>query len=221
MLITLEGAEGAGKSTLVKVLAEELISKGKSVIISKEPGGTEIGKQIREILVNDKADSLYPVPQLLLLLADRIQHIHSVILPALREGKIVICDRYMDSTWVYQGIMGKQNFIIENLIKNYGLSLLQVKPDLTIFANVTENTSRIRLQLRGDTNAYDDRYMNHCLSLNQSYVKHFAKEKEYNRIIFELDANPTLPEVIKTLKENIDTFLTLPKNYLNEVQKHI
>lgn len=221
MLITVEGAEGAGKSTLVKVLAEELINKGKSIITSKEPGGTEIGKQIREILVNDKTDSLYPVPQLLLLLADRIQHIHSVILPALREGKIVICDRFMDSTWVYQGIMGKQDFIIENLIKNYGLNLLQVKPDLTIFANVNENTSRIRLQLRGDTNAYDDKYMNHSLSLNQSYVKHFAKEKEFNRIIFELNANPTLPEVVRVLKENIETFLTLPKHYLKEVEKRI
>jgi dTMP kinase len=221
MLITVEGAEGAGKSTLVKILAEELISKGRSVIVSKEPGGTEVGKQIREILVNDKTDSIYPVPQLLLLLADRIQHIHSVILPALRKGKIVISDRYMDTTWVYQGIMGKQDFIIQNLIKNYGLSLLQVKPDLTIFANVSENTSRVRLQLRNDVNAYDDKYMNHSISLNKSYVKHFAKEKERNRIIFELDANPTFPEVVRVLKENIETFLTLPRRYLTEIEKHI
>ena len=105
--ITFEGSEGGGKTTQVALLAETLRARGHDVVETREPGGTPIGQTLRQLLLRpptgQPADTLAPRAELLLMLADRAQHIHEVILPGLQAGRIVLCDRYADSTTAYQG----------------------------------------------------------------------------------------------------------------------
>lgn len=102
MFITLEGVEGSGKSTEIKFLKEYFAQKKVDCVFTREPGGTEIGGQIRRILLNPDNTALMPYAELLLYVADRVQHINNVILPALLNGRWVVCDRYFDATLAYQ-----------------------------------------------------------------------------------------------------------------------
>jgi len=101
LFITLEGGEGSGKSTQAQALAAALEKRGYSVYLTHEPGGTELGRAIQSMLEADQAPT--PIAELLLFVADRAQHVHEVIAPALAGGKIVVCDRFSDSTLAYQG----------------------------------------------------------------------------------------------------------------------
>jgi dTMP kinase len=102
MLLSFEGGEGAGKTTLIKRLAKELEAHDHQVVVTRAPGGTEVGNLIRNILLHHK--EIGPRTELLLFLADRAEHVQEVILPALEQKKIVLCDRYNDSTVAYQGV---------------------------------------------------------------------------------------------------------------------
>lgn len=101
--ITFEGPEGSGKSTQLRLLAERLRAEGREVVETQEPGGTEVGRKIREILLDPAVSAPRPVAELLLMFASRAQNVDEVILPALAAGKIVLCDRFTDSTLAYQG----------------------------------------------------------------------------------------------------------------------
>lgn len=103
MFITFEGIEGAGKTTLVTAAAELLREKGRHVLVTREPGSTDIGARIRAILLDPASRALDPVAELLLYMADRVQHIRTVMQPALDRGSVVLCDRYFDATLAYQG----------------------------------------------------------------------------------------------------------------------
>jgi len=104
-LISFEGSEGSGKSTQISRIANRFEDAGYEVIVTREPGGTAIGEEIRHILMHaDEADNMMPETELLLFAASRAQLVREVILPAVAAGKIVLCDRFMDSTTVYQGV---------------------------------------------------------------------------------------------------------------------
>jgi dTMP kinase len=103
IFITFEGLDGSGKTTQLGRLAETLSSRGFDVLATREPGGSEIGQQVRAILLDSRTSGLSPLAELALMFADRAQHIEQVIAPALRQGKVVLCDRYTDSTEAYQG----------------------------------------------------------------------------------------------------------------------
>ena len=109
LFITFEGIEGCGKTTQIKRLVKRLRARGVSLITTLEPGGTRIGKKIRQILLDSKNTHLTPLAELILYAADRAQHVEEVIKPALDQGKWVICDRFFDATVVYQGIARKQD----------------------------------------------------------------------------------------------------------------
>ena len=99
MFLSLEGIEGCGKTTQIRDLRIYLEDKGHSCVVTREPGGTDLGKKIRSILLDPASKGLVPVAELLLYMADRAQHIHAVIKPGLAQGKIVLCDRYFDARW--------------------------------------------------------------------------------------------------------------------------
>jgi dTMP kinase len=130
MFITFEGPDGSGKTTQINPLSDYLIQKGYSVLITREPGGTAIGDQIRQVLSDLKNTGMHPRSETLLFLAARAQLVEQVIKPHLDKGFIVLCDRYADSTMAYQGY-GHQNDLdqIKNLI-NFATGGL--KPDLTL-----------------------------------------------------------------------------------------
>jgi len=103
MLITFEGIEGSGKTTQIKHVARFLNEKGHDCVITREPGGTEIGKKIRSILLNPKNEGIDPLAEFFLYAADRAQHLREVVNPCLLLKKTVLCDRFFDATVVYQG----------------------------------------------------------------------------------------------------------------------
>jgi dTMP kinase len=145
-LITFEGLDGCGKSTQLEKVTDWLNAQGYSVLKTRQPGGTIIGQQIRSILLNPEHEELQPESELLLYLADRIQHLQELILPAKTAGKIVLCDRFHDSTVAYQGYGRGLNLnsiesIVAHCIKPYA-------PDLTILLNISPETVDSRLERR-------------------------------------------------------------------------
>ncbi|MGD1967919.1 MAG: dTMP kinase [Desulfobacterales bacterium] len=135
MFITLEGIEGSGKTTQIDRLADFLAQNGIKCVITRQPGGTVIGESIRSILLNPENDTLAPMTELLLYLADRAQHINEVIKPALATGQTVVCDRYFDATVVYQGFA--RGLSVQLLKDLHQLLFDNLKPDVTLLLDLS------------------------------------------------------------------------------------
>jgi dTMP kinase len=130
MFITLEGIEGSGKTTIMPHLVAALEDRGAICTVTREPGGTAFGRRVRAILLDPVQSDLDPFAELLLYVADRVQHAREVIRPALERGEVVLCDRYMDATTVYQGVARKLG---RDLIAElHTLVLGELKPDATL-----------------------------------------------------------------------------------------
>lgn len=149
MFVTLEGPEGAGKSTLIASLAEAIRARGKSVVATREPGGGPMGPAIRRLLLD--STSVPQAAELFLFLADRADHVAAVIRPALERGDVVLCDRFSDSTIVYQGYA--RGFPIDEVRRLCDLSSGGLKPDLTLLLDlpVSDGLSRITSKDRLDS----------------------------------------------------------------------
>lgn len=146
MLITLEGGDGAGKSSQIPVLADWIEKvTGHEVVRTKEPGGTPLGAKFRELLLSDK-EGMHPAAELLLLMADRAQHVQTVITPALLRGSIVICDRYIDSTIAYQGF-GRRN-PLPLLRQLNSISTNGLMPHCTLLFDVSIDTGLARATVK-------------------------------------------------------------------------
>lgn len=134
MFITFEGIEGSGKTTQIQNIAEFIRSRGKDCLVTREPGGTKIGEKVRAILLDPQSKDMDPMTELLLYKADRVQHVKKMVIPSLSSGKIVLCDRYVDATVVYQGFArGIDVSLIHRLHK---LILKDLKPDMTILLDL-------------------------------------------------------------------------------------
>ena len=134
MFITLEGIEGCGKTTQLQHISSFLEDEGHFVVVTREPGGTTIGKKIRSILLDPASKELLPLAELLLYMADRAQHIESVIKPRLGEGKIVVSDRYVDATVAYQGFA--RGLGVDFIRDLHRIMLNDFKPDVTFLLDL-------------------------------------------------------------------------------------
>ena len=144
--ITFEGLDGSGKSTQLAKLARTLRAHGIAVTVTREPGGTATGEKIREVLLHSATSGLSPLTEMALMFASRAQHLHEVILPALAEGHVVLCDRYTDSTEAYQGggrKLGSKAVLILHDVLCGGL-----QPDLTILLDNDASASVDRARRR-------------------------------------------------------------------------
>lgn len=146
MLITFEGIDGSGKTTQMELLAQALKQWGTDAVLTRQPGGTDIGRQIRRILLDKNNAKMRPTTELLLYMADRIQHVEEAIRPALKEGKLVFCDRYHDATLAYQG--GGRGLDL-NWLKP--LEELLELPALTLFFRIAPELAQQRLNQRNQT----------------------------------------------------------------------
>lgn len=202
LLITLEGGEGSGKSTLMERLKEDLVKEGKDVLLTHEPGGSSLGKEIRAWLLENKTADIHPMAELMLFLSDRAQHIYEVIRPALEEGKIVICDRFNDSTIAYQGF--GRGLDVPTVQEICDLVAGYVTPFLTIYLDVNpeEGLKRSRNEEKKESAAGEmDRIESESLAFHRNLHKgfHWLVDQNPNRI-FLIDANQPIDAVYEEAK---------------------
>ena len=133
--ITFEGCEGSGKSTQIRLLAEKLTEAGVDFIVTREPGGSDVAEQIRKIILDGKNTAMCDECEALLYAAARIQHLKEIVEPALAAGKLVICDRYVDSSLAYQG--AARGLGAEYIEEINSVALSKYPPDLTVFLNIS------------------------------------------------------------------------------------
>lgn len=155
MFITFEGGEGAGKSTAIKRIVEKLASEGYEIVLTREPGGTPIAEEIRNVILDKKNTAMDPRTEALLYAASRRQHLVEKVIPALKEGKLVLCDRFIDSSLAYQG--GAREIGIDNV---YNMNLFATEgmlPDLTILFDIKpeEGLARIAANSQREVNRLD------------------------------------------------------------------
>lgn len=187
MFITFEGADGCGKTTQQMLAADYLESKGYEVLITREPGAKGLGEDIRKILLDYKG----PVSERcesLLFLADRAQHVDNMILPAIKNGQIVLCDRYTDSTVAYQGYGRQQNLERIKKLNDFATNLL--KPDLTFVFDIDVETSMQRVGKEKDRMESEGKEFHN--RVRNGYLK--LAEEEPNRIKV-LDAAKSIDEI--------------------------
>lgn len=169
MFITFEGIEGSGKSTHARLLKEYLENKGRRVSLTREPGWGTIGKLIRHLILEEKDLDIHPYTELYLFCADRVQHVQDFIKPRLENGEDVICDRYYDSTIVYQGY--GRDLDLYTVKKLAEASTLDVKPDITFLLNLPVKEGLGRLKLReDDTNRLDEEPIEFHELIRQGYI---------------------------------------------------
>ncbi len=184
-LITLEGIEGAGKSSHMQFIADKLQQAGKDVLLTREPGGTTLGEGIRELLLKKNAEAMFEETELLLMFAARAQHVQQVILPGINAGKIVICDRFTDSSYAYQG--GGRGISIEKIhqleawLFSEGLS--GFKPDLTLLLDLSVETGLSRAKARGEADRFEIETVNFFQNARDTYLKIAQDEPDRVKII--------------------------------------
>ena len=199
MFITLEGPDGSGKSSQMNPLAEYLREQGHDVLETREPGGTEIGDQVRQVIMDLKNKSMFPASEILLFQASRAQLVREVIRPALAEGKVVLRDRYADSTLAYQGY-GHQTDL-EQLTRIVEFATGGLKPDLTLYLDIdAQEGLRRRSDGDGEWNRLDDYEVAFHQRVRVGYHAMIAAEPE--RWV-EIDGAQS-PEVVqKTLQDAV------------------
>jgi len=185
-LITFEGIDGAGKSLQVKRLSAHLQQIGVPHIVTKQPGGTPLADEIRKVLLKPREETVHFMTELLLFASSRAQHINEVVLPALSLGKTVICDRFMDSVYAYDGARGHSMDTIRQL---YRIVSCQVVPDLTFYLDITPEIGLQRILAAGhvcDRIEADREYQE---KIRKVYLEIVAENRDR---IFVVDG--TLPE---------------------------
>jgi dTMP kinase len=155
LFVTLEGIEGCGKTTQAELLRLSLEKEGRHVVFTREPGGTEVGERIREVLLDNRIRRMEPLTELFLYLASRAQHVQELIRPALKEGAIVICDRFADASLAYQGAgrgIGTSRVLTLNEAATYGLV-----PDYTVLLDLPVELGLRRMSARLGGSGQQDR----------------------------------------------------------------
>jgi dTMP kinase len=202
LFITLEGGEGAGKSTCIPFVRELLEQSGYEVLLTREPGGTELGERIRELLLTPDDTPIHEQAELLLMFAARAQHIQTVILPAMAQGTIVLCDRFTDATYAYQGGgRGIDNSRIE-VLEDWVQQGLQ--PDLTVLFDISVEQGLERAGNRSDPDRFEQENLEFFKRVRHAYLDRAANYPQRFRII---DASQPLDDVKQQLTRVITEFL--------------
>lgn len=200
IFITFEGIEGAGKSTQAKMLYECLSEKGYETVLTREPGGTKTGKKIREILLTPTDEKFPSLAEVFLYEADRNFHIHNVIKPSLKEKKIVICDRFIDSTLAYQGYA--RGLDIETIKYLNNLATEGITPDITFLIDISVEEGLKRIKEKRQFDRIEQEDIDFHKRLREGFLK--IAEKNKNRIVV-IDGNKdkelVFKEIITILKK--------------------
>jgi dTMP kinase len=204
--ITIEGGEGVGKSTQISCIREHLAAQGITVTMTREPGGTPRAERIRELLLEQNSEPMPPLSELLLMFAARATHITNVIEPSLARGDWVVCDRFTDATYAYQGggrgMNQEQIATLEELVQG------ALRPDLTILLDVALDISTARARERNLKTASVDRFETEQRDfferVREAYLERARQEP--NRIVV-VDASGSREVVSETIRNSLNSIL--------------
>ncbi len=198
ILITLEGGEGSGKSTAISAIENYFNKKGYKTLVSREPGGIKIAEEIRNIILDKQNTMMTPWCETLLYAAARVQHLDELVIPALRGGIVVILDRYIDSSLVYQGIA--RGVGIDNVIKanSYAMNYM---PNITFFLDVKPEVGLKRLNGRDKMDRLDLETIDFHNMVYDGYIK---VRDMYKDRIKTIDGEKTKEEVILQIEKELD-----------------
>ena len=188
--ITLEGIEGVGKSTHVKFVCARLRARGLTVIETREPGGTQEADEIRATLLKVRDETFDPMAELLLMFAARALHVEKLIRPALAAGTWVVCDRFTDASYAYQG--GGRGVPASLVVKLERMVLKGLKPDLTLLLDASTEVGMTRARARGSLDRFEQEQSAFFKRVRRVYL---ARARHEPRRIVTVDAGHTLPEV--------------------------
>jgi dTMP kinase len=199
LFITIEGGEGVGKSTNIAFIAEQLQQQGIDFILTREPGGTPLAEDIRQLLLIPRNESVAENTELLLMFAARAQHIAQVIKPALQSGKWVICDRFTDATFAYQG--GGRGVDLGKISDLEQWVQGDLRPDYTLLLDAPIEVGMSRATKRGELDRFEQEQRAFFEAVRSTYLSLAEKFKQRFRIV---DASQTLPAVQQSLSVIID-----------------
>jgi len=181
LFVTLEGPEGAGKSTNREYLAERLRACGVDVVLTREPGGTPLAERIRELLLTPADEPMAVDTELLLVFAARAQHLAQVIRPALERGAVVLCDRFTDATYAYQG--GGRGLSIERIAQLEAFVQGELRPDLTLIFDLPVEVGLARAAARGRLDRFEQEGLRFFESVRRAYLDRAKAAPSRYRII--------------------------------------
>ncbi len=206
MFIVLEGMDGAGKTTQFNLLKEHLEKEGMDIVVTREPGGTQVCEKIRNVILDKNNMGMNPMCEALLYAASRAEHVDKVIKPALEEGKTVLCDRYVDSSIAYQGYgrqLGADNIAMINAGAIDG-----IKPDITIYLMLSPESVHERLNASGKDH---DRLEREGVEFFARVHKGFIELAEKNDKSLLIDASDTIANIASEISKAVDNVIEKDK----------
>jgi len=199
--ITFEGIEGVGKSTQLANAAKTLESLGVDYIVTREPGGTPMAEAIRELLLAPRDEAVQETSELLLMFAARAQHLHNRILPALEQGQWVLCDRFTDATFAYQG--GGRGVPLERIEWLENLVQGSLRPDHVILLDTSVETGMCRARKRGELDRFEQEAVPFFERIRDCYLTRAARDPERYCVV---DAGAPLEEVTGKVRDLVCNF---------------
>ena len=196
--ISFEGIDGCGKSTQAKILSEELISCGHKILLTREPGGSDGAEEIRNLLLTGNTDRWSAETEILLFTAARRDHLERTILPALENGLAVICDRFSDSTRVYQGVTRGD---LRDLVDQLDSAMIPRQPDITVLIDLDPNISLARAIERSNNEArFEDFGVEMQIKLRKGFL---SLAHEFPNRFMVIDGNRTEAEVAENISKRL------------------
>lgn len=200
--ITIEGIEGAGKTTCMKVLVDRVTAQGIPVLQTREPGGTTLGEDLRELLLGHRHTGMADDTELLLMFAARAEHIQHKIRPALEQDQWVVCDRFTDATYAYQGagrgISPERIGVLEQWVQG------ELRPDLTIVMDLPVEQGLERAGKRSAPDRFEREQAAFFERVRQGYLDIARRDPERVQVV---DASPELEQVTASIQQVIDNFI--------------
>lgn len=201
--ITLEGCEGVGKSTNLQFIEQCLRERGIDVVVTREPGGTPLAEEIRELVLAKRNEKVNALAELLLIFAARAQHLQEIIVPNLQAGRWVLCDRFTDATYAYQGRgRGLNKGEVEQLEQ---LVQGELRPNLTILLDIDIEQGLQRADERGELDRFESEPREFFQTVRDAYLTRARREPDRFMIV---DAAPPLVEVQAAIKQALEKFVS-------------
>lgn len=201
LFIVMEGPDGSGKTTQINLLKEYLEEAGYECLITREPGGTVIGEEIRQLILNPEHKEMSPVTEMLLYAASRAQLVHEVIGPALEEGKIVISDRFVDSSIVYQGIARKLGISTVSAVNAPGIGIY--RPDGIFFIDLSEAEGLRRKKEQKNLDRMEQEGIDFHHMVSEGYRKVLSGRPE----VMKIDGGKSIDTIQKKIRNHVDELL--------------